>query len=153
MPLKFLHDHREHPIRLGKADIRQQLVARVGMRTTCYGVLDNTSSCTLKIRERQTPMQAAQLYGWVVYGQRLNLFPHWHPISLPGDSGSWILNSEGDLIALHYAGDGASYAFVTPIEEVILDIEERTNRTIRLPGGVSRTAYGDPSLPAAYAGP
>jgi hypothetical protein len=160
MPLKILH-HATHPqpkhmIRLGRADRnRQQLVARVGMRTTSYGVLDNRQERVFRFVSQDVASQrkAARMYGWLVYGYGLNYFPNWNPISLRGDSGSWIINSEGDLVALLYAGDGESSACVTPIEDVIRDIEEKTSCTIRLPGGVDPLLYNDLSLPAAYRGP
>ena len=38
--------------------------------------------------------------GGPVYGLNFNTWPHNHPVSMKGDSGSWILNSEGDFIGL-----------------------------------------------------
>lgn len=35
-----------------------------------------------------------------VRGWRLNAWPHGSNIAIRGDSGSWILNGEGDLIGL-----------------------------------------------------
>ena len=83
----------------------------------------------------------------------MNLFPHNHPMSMPGDSGSWILNSEGDLIALLWGGiSEEKMSYVTPIEEVIAHIEEQTGHIVQLPGGIDPYFYdnGTQGLPMAY---
>jgi len=74
---------------------------------------------------------------------------------MPGDSGSWILDNEGDLVGLLFAGTGAEYksrSLVMPIETIIQDIEDQTGYTVRLPGGVAPSALDDGSqgLPKAY---
>lgn len=78
------------------------------------------------------------------YGHGLNLWPHGHRISMQGDSGSWILNSEGNLIGLQWGGNEIlDVAFLTPIEDVVADIQYQTQHIVRLSGGVDITSWDD----------
>lgn len=55
------------------------------------------------------------------------------PISLRGDSGSWVLTPEGQLGGLLIAGqEGKSYSYVTPISLVLADIEARLGCKVSL---------------------
>jgi hypothetical protein len=90
----------------------------------------------------------------ILEGIDMNLVPHHHPMSMPGDSGSLILNSEGDLIALLRGGGSSpeNVSYVTPIEEVIADIERQTDHIVKIPGGIDPYCYdnGGENLPMAY---
>jgi len=151
MPLKNIpnkpNKEKEHSIRLSRAyESRPQLIARVGWRTVSYGILDNSKENPVATQD--LPSATSE---WAAYGTDLNTWPCGHPISMPGDSGSWIINSEGDLIAMLWGGETAvDVCYVTPIEEVIKDIEEQTDCIVVLPGGVNPLAYGDRDLPMTY---
>lgn len=55
------------------------------------------------------------------------------PFSKKGDSGSWVLNSDGQLGGLLLAGqEGMSWSYVTPISVVLADIEARLDCTVSL---------------------
>jgi hypothetical protein len=155
MPLKIiaheLNQQHKHSIRLSRVrEKRPQLVARVGWRTISYGILDNTKNFDIPNHDLQAGDLPELTKEWGVYGADLNIWPYGHPISMCGDSGSWIINSEGDLVALLWGGDGINYAFVTPIEDVVSDIEDQTGYIVVLRGGVDPLTYSDGDLPTAY---
>ena len=55
------------------------------------------------------------------------------PFSLPGDSGSWVLNRRGQLGGLLLAGqEGMSWSYVTPISVVLADIEAKLECQVSL---------------------
>lgn len=55
------------------------------------------------------------------------------PFSKKGDSGSWVLNPDGQLGGVLLAGqEGMSWSYVTPISVVLADIEAKLECTVSL---------------------
>ncbi len=50
-----------------------------------------------------------------------------------GDSGSFVLRQDGALGGLLFSGSSEGHAYVTPIQDVIEDIEQRLECTVKLP--------------------
>jgi hypothetical protein len=66
---------------------------------------------------------------------------------MQGDSGPGILNSEGNLIGLLWGGNEIlDVAFLTPIEDVVADIQDQTQHIMRLSGGVDINSRDDARL-------
>jgi len=58
------------------------------------------------------------------------------PFSLPGDSGSWVVDTDGSLIGIIYGGLKSGLLVQTmflPIKRVIRAVERKTNRRVGLP--------------------
>ena len=50
-----------------------------------------------------------------------------------GDSGSWILDAEGDLAGLLWGGcSGSDDCYFIPIKDIIDDIEHHTGKVVKL---------------------
>lgn len=65
---------------------------------------------------------------YVVVGQKLMSFAQ------RGDSGAFVLNGRGRLVGLLIAGqEELNTAYVTPIEEVMRDIQDVTGQKVTLP--------------------
>ena len=113
----------------------QQLIALSGWRTTSFGVLNPNRKRLLQFEYVNGAQQPGVAFSWGAARESLNHFPlHGHLISMEGDSGSWALNGNGDLIGLQWGADFShNYAFIIPIQEVIRDIEEQTGYTVVLP--------------------
>jgi hypothetical protein len=52
----------------------------------------------------------------------------------PGDSGAWVLNADGGLCGLVFAGyEGTTWCYVTPIEAVLASVRSTLGCVISLP--------------------
>jgi len=98
-------------VRLSRQIQSPALVAKVGYRTTTYGELVCKPVPVLQ-------QGGVICYPCMAYSHDINHWPHGHPMSLPGDSGSWILDSQGDLVGLLWGGDGLTRSGITPIEDI-----------------------------------
>lgn len=89
-------------------------------RTTgvTVGVIDCLETM---IRLSDTPMKA-----WKIYAPNMTNFCQ------PGDSGSFVLNHEGQLQGLLFGGWDDRFGLMIPIDAVVKDIETRTKKKLHL---------------------
>ena len=76
--------------------------------------------------ETNVRLENKKMVAWKIYA------PNMRDFSQPGDSGSLVLNHEGQLQGLLFGGWDNRFGLMIPIDALVKDIETRTKRKLHL---------------------